>query len=179
MGKKVYVECKFKWPKVREEDRDMGQDDGSEASEKIKSTQGQYIVHLYIDKEAKEKMIADGVPNTGLQANLFKEDDEGKDYFKATRPHFNPRFTNKETGEKGVIMGPPKVYKGDTGEDGKPLPWDYEQDGLWGNWSKGVAKLDVWSSNKPKMKGKDITTLEALLITDPIPYEDSQDDGGF
>jgi hypothetical protein len=169
MGKKVYVKCKLMWAKVRPEDRDMGPQDGSDLAKNIEAKQGIYVANLVIDDEAKEKMIKDGVPNKGLQAQLFKVDSDGNQYYKATRPHFNPKLVNRETGEQGVLMGPPKVLRLE-GEE--YVDWDLNgEDGLLGNLTGATVKLDVWD-------GK-ITTMEKILVTDHVPYEDSQDDGGF
>jgi len=74
MGKKVYVECPVNWAKLREEDRDMGKNmqEGSDARNKIDEVQGRYTVQLMLDKDTKKKMVSDGVPNKGMQAQLFK-----------------------------------------------------------------------------------------------------------
>ena len=165
MGKKVYVECPVNWAKLREEDRDMGKNmqEGSDARLKIDEVQGRYTVQLMLDKDTKKKMVSDGVPNKGMQAQLFKEDQEGTEYFSARRGHFNPKFKDQNTGEYGVIMGPPRVLKEDA--DGVLVDWDFEADGLIGNGSKVVAKLDVWD-------GK-LTTLEAVKVVEHVPYEAS------
>ena len=107
MGKKVYVECPVNWAKLREEDRDMGKNmqEGSDARNKIDEVQGRYTVQLMLDKDTKKKMVSDGVPNKGMQAQLFKEDQEGTEYFSARRGHFNPKFKDQNTGEMGVVMG--------------------------------------------------------------------------
>tara|TARA_R110000822_G_scaffold18919_5_gene62040 strand:- start:643 stop:1152 length:510 start_codon:yes stop_codon:yes gene_type:complete len=163
MGKKVYVECSVNWPKLREEDRDMGKNmpEGSDARAKIEEVQGRYTVQLMLDDDTKEKMVSDGVPNKGMQAQLFKEDKDGVEYFSARKGHFNPKFKNEETGEMGVIMGPPRVRKEDA--EGVVVPWDFDEDGLIGNGSRVIALLDVWD-------GK-LTTLEAIKVVEHVAYE--------
>ena len=170
MGKKVYVECELEWTKLREEDRDMGSNlmEGSDQRNNIEAKQGLYVVNCVIDDAAKNKMVADGIPNKGLQAQLFKTSKEGKDFYKATRPHFNPKFRNQETGEQGVVTGAPAVLKM---VDGEYINWDWEADGLIGNGSKATVKFDVWD-------GK-ITTMEKVLVTDHLKYEADNDEGGF
>ena len=170
MGKKVYVECELEWTKLREEDRDMGSNlmEGSDQRNNIEAKQGLYIVNCVIDDATKEQMVADGIPNKGLQAQLFKVSKEGKDFYKATRAHFNPKFFDKETGEQGVVMGAPKVLKK---VDGEYANWDWDQDGLIGNGSKAIVKFDVWD-------GK-ITTMEKVLVTEHLKYEANNDEGGF
>ena len=168
MGKKVYVECELEWTKLREEDRDMGPRDGSDMANNFDAKQGIYVVNCVIDEATKSKMVADGIPNKGLQAQLFKTSKEGKDFYKATRPHFNPKFRNQETGEQGVVTGAPAVLKM---VEGEYINWDWEADGLIGNGSKATVKFDVWD-------GK-ITTMEKVLVTDHLKYEANSDEGGF
>jgi len=168
MGKKVYVECELEWTKLREEDRDMGPRDGSDMANNFDAKQGVYVVNCVIDDETKNKMVADGIPNKGLQAQLFKTSKEGKAFYKATRPHFNPKFRNQETGEQGVVTGAPAVLKM---VDGEYVNWDWDADGLIGNGSKATVKFDVWD-------GK-ITTLEKVLVTEHLKYEANSDEGGF
>ena len=168
MGKKVYVECELEWTKLREEDRDMGPRDGSDMANNFDAKQGIYVVNCVIDDETKNKMVADGIPNKGLQAQLFKTSKEGKSFYKATRPHFNPKFRNQETGEQGVVTGAPAVLKM---VDGEYVNWDWDADGLIGNGSKATVKFDVWD-------GK-ITTMEKVLVTEHLKYEANSDEGGF
>ena len=112
-------------------------------------------------------MVSEGIPNKGLQAQLFKTNKEGKDFYKATRPHFNPKFLNQETGEQGVVMGAPDMLKL---VDGEYLPWSWDEDGLIGNGSKATVKFDVWD-------GK-ITTMEKVCVTEHLVYE-ANDRGAF
>jgi len=165
MGKTVVVECEVEWAKLREEDRDMGPKDGSEMAINMEAKQGVYVINLMLTEDIKKRMIADGVPNKGLQAQLFKTDKEGRMYYKATRPHFNPKFRNQETGEQGVVIGAPAMFK-KVGEN--HVPWNWETDGLIGNGSKVIAKLDVWD-------GK-ITQLEKISVVDHVVFEASRAD---
>jgi hypothetical protein len=158
MGKKVFVECTLNWAKLQERDRDMGKNDGSDVSNKLQEIQGQYVVDCVIDQAAKDKMIAEGIPSKGLQAQLFKEYPDGTMYYKAKRGHFNPKFRDPD-GTPGVVVGPPKVIK--ETEDGY-ADWDWETDGLIGNGTKAEVKFDVWD-------GK-ITLLETVCITELVPY---------
>ena len=155
MGKKVYVNCELEWAKLRPEDRDMGPQDGSDMAKNFDDKKGVYVVNCLVDDEAKSKMVSDGIPNKGLQAQLFKVNKEGRQFYKATRPHFNPKFKNQETGEQGVEVGPPEVLKM---VDEHYVPWDWSEDGLIWNGSKATLKFDVWD-------GK-ITTLEKVLVTE-------------
>ena len=164
MGKKVYVDCELEWTKLRPEDRDMGPNDGSDMAKNFDAKKGIYVVNCIIDESTKSKMVADGIPNKGLQAQLFKTNKEGKQFYKATRPHFNPKFKNQDTGEQGVEMGPPVMLKM---VDGEYLPWDWDSDGLIGNGTKATVKFDVWDNK--------ITTLEKVCVTEHVAYEASEE----
>ena len=164
MGKKVYVDCELEWTKLRPEDRDMGPNDGSDMAKNFDAKKGIYVVNCIIDEDTKSKMVADGIPNKGLQAQLFKTNKEGKQFYKATRPHFNPKFKNQDTGEQGVEMGPPTMLKM---VDGEYLPWDWENDGLIGNGTKATVKFDVWDNK--------ITTLEKVCVTEHVADEASEE----
>ena len=142
--------------------------EGSDQRNNIEAKQGLYGVNCVIDDAAKSKMIADGIPNKGLQAQLFKVSKEGKDFYKATRPHLNPKFYDKNTGKQGVVMGAPAVLKM---VDGEYINWDWEADGLIGNGSKATVKFDVWDNK--------ITTMEKVLVTDHLKYEANNEEGGF
>ena len=157
--KEVVVECELEWAKLREEDRDHGPNDGSDMAINMEAKKGIYVVNLMLTDESKAKMIEDGVPNKGLQAQLFKTDKNGRMYYKATRPHFNPKFKNQATGEQGVVIGSPAMFKEEGGEH---IPWDWEVDGLVGNGSYATVKLDVWD-------GK-ITQLEKISISNQVVY---------
>lgn len=165
MGKTVIVECEVEWAKLREEDRDMGPNDGSDMAINMQAKQGVYVANLILTEDTKNKMIADGVPNKGLQAQLFKTDKEGRMYYKATRPHFNPKFRNQETGEQGVTIGAPAMFKK---VGNSHVPWDWETDGLIGNGSEVIAKLHVW-------EGK-ITQLEKVSVVNHVVFESKVDD---
>ena len=159
MGKKVYVECMLEWSKLRPEDRDMGPQDGSDMARKFDETQGQYVVNCVVNEEQKAKMIKDGIPNKGMMAQLFKTDKEGKEYYKAKRPHMNPKFVNKDTGGNGVVMGPPEILM-QTDSGYEPYLWDSL--GLIGNGTKAIIKFDVWDNK--------IVTMEKIAITEHVPY---------
>ena len=113
---------------------------------------------MYITPETKKQMIADGVPNKGMVGQLFKEDNEGNTFYKAKRPHFNPRI------QGGKEMGPPVVM------DAESVAWDDQV--LIGNGSKLKVRLDVWD-------GK-IVTLHAVKVLELTEYvPDSSGLGGF
>ena len=171
MTKIVYIEGTAQYAKVFEGDQDLGKNlpEGSDQRVKLESIQGQYVMNLFVTPEAKKKAIADGIPNKGMVGQLWKEDQEGNIFYKCTRKHFNPKFTNKDTGEQGVVMGAPVIVK-DTPDGVKP--WAKETDGLIGNGSTVVVKMSVWEDK--------IAEMVAIKVVDHIPYEPaSLNEGDF
>lgn len=168
MAKTVYVEGTAEYARVFEGDQDLGKNlpEGSDQRNKLETIQGQYVMNLRMTPEAKKKAIADGIPNKGMVGQLWKEDDNGV-FYKCTRKHFNPKFVNKDTGEQGVVMGPPQIVK-DT-DDGVAA-WDKATDGLIGNGSKVIAKFSVWEDK--------ICELLALKVMEHIKYEPEANNGG-
>ena len=174
MAKTVKVkDVTLEWAKhLTEEGRDMGPEDDSDLGIKLKETQGQYVVDIMINDEQKKQMVADGVPDKGLQAQLFKTRDTGEMFYKCRRPHFNPKFTDRATGEKGVVMGPPDIYMNERDDEGKLVRWNPEEHGLIGNGTTADVRFDVWNNS--------ITRLDAILITDLVAYEsDGSNEGEF
>jgi len=167
----VYIEGTAQYARVFEGDQDLGKNlpEGSDQRVKLESIQGQYVMNLYVTKDAKKKALADGIPNKGMVGQLWKEDQEGEVFYKCTRKHFNPKFTDKTTGEQGVVMGPPQVVK-DTPEGVKP--WGKATDGVIGNGSKVVVKFNVWEDK--------ICEMQAIKVVELVPYEPaSSNEGGF
>lgn len=191
MGKKIKIEdVTLEWAKLTEDNRDMGPQDDSDTGVKISSTRGQYVVDVMITPEQEKEMKDSGIPSKGLQAQLFKQRDTGEKFYKAKRPHYNPKFDKRtpeqleEAGEdfpefldgngkriSDGFVGAPTVYKDEKDDQGKYIEWDFEEDGLIGNGTVATVKFDVWD-------GK-ITTLEAILITELVPYESNDDKGDF
>ena len=166
----VYIEGTAQYARVFEGDQDLGKNlpDGSDQRVKLESIQGQYVMNLYVTKDAKKKAIADGIPTKGMVGQLWKEDQEGEIFYKCTRKHFNPKFTDKVTGEQGVVMGPPQVVK-DTPEGVKP--WDKAEDGFIGNGSGVIVKFNVWEDK--------ISEMLAIKVVNHVKYEPEQQNGDF
>jgi hypothetical protein len=155
----VDFEGTAKFAKIFEHNRDMGENlDEGDQKRKILAEQGHYVLNVYISPETKKQMIEEGVPDKGLVGQLFKEDNEGNTFYKAKRPHFNPRI------QGGKEMGPPVVM------DAGDVDWDDQV--LIGNGSKLKVRLDVWD-------GK-ISTLHAVRVLELTEYvPDSSGLGGF
>jgi hypothetical protein len=167
----VYVEGTTQFAKVFEGQQDLGTNyaEGSEERNNLEAVQGKYVMNIFMDKETKAKAIADGIPNKGMVKQLWKEDDEGNIYYKCTRKHFNPKFTDRDTGEQGVVMGPPKIVM--QTEDGGIRAWDKDTDGAIGNGSTVVVKFNVWQDK--------ICEMEAVKVVEHVKYEPETNEGDF
>ena len=167
----VYVEGTAQFAKVFEGQQDLGANlpEGSDQRVKLESTQGQYVMNLFMTKDAKKKAIADGIPNKGMVGQLWKEDTEGEIYYKCTRKHFNPKFVDRDTGDQGVVMGSPKIVM--QTEDGGIREWNKETDGVIGNGSKVAVKFNVWQDK--------ICEMEAIKVVEHVKYEPETQQGGF
>jgi len=158
----VDFEGTVSWFKGFESNRDMGEnlEEGSDTRNKIELEQGHYLCNVYITPETKKQMVADGVPNSGMVGQLFKEDKEGNLFYKCKRPHFNTKVNQGE----GKVFGPPITVDADGDQ------WDPET--LIGNGSKVKIRLDVWE--------KKIVTWHATKVLDLVEYEaDETGLGGF
>jgi hypothetical protein len=158
----VDFEGTVSWYKGFETNRDMGDnlEEGSDTRNKIEAEQGHYVCNVYITPEVKKQMIADGVPNSGMVGQLFKEDADGNLFYKCKRPHFNTKVNQGE----GKVFGPPVTVDadGDTWDTETPI----------GNGSKVKIRLDVWE--------KKIVTWHATKVLDLVEYEaDETGLGGF
>jgi len=158
----VDFEGTVSWYKGFETNRDMGEnlEEGSDTRNKIEAEQGHYVCNVYITPEVKKQMIADGVPNSGMVGQLFKEDADGNLFYKCKRPHFNTKVNQGE----GKVFGPPVTVDadGETWDTGTPI----------GNGSKVKIRLDVWE--------KKIVTWHATKVLDLVEYEaDETGLGGF
>ncbi len=155
------------WAKLTEDERDMGPEDGSDTAEKITAKQGQYCVNLMLTPDKKAEFIAAGIPTKGLVGNNFRTDKDGKEFYSAKRPHWNPFFKDPDTGTQGVLVGPPNLFHE---VDGEVIPWVIEEDGKLGNGTIVTAKINVY-------QGK-IVQLMALMVTEHVAYEPA-DDGSW
>ena len=170
MGKTVKVAGKAIWSKLHEDNRDMGPSDGSDLGNKLDASQGQYTLDLLLDFDTKAKMIKDGIPDKGLMGNLFKQykqdidyDWAGADYYVCKSPHFNPRFTNRDTGEVGVLIGEPLIYDAD-GVLYEERPYIVPN-------SDVIVKFDVWDKKIVQM-----LAIQVVNMAEPIS---SGEEGGF
>ena len=163
----IYVTGTAQFAKVFEGQQDLGANlpEGSDQRNKLESCKGQFVMNLFMDKDTKKKAIADGIPTKGMTGQLWKETDDGEIYYKCTRKNFNTKFTDKVTGEQGVLMGPPKVFMQ---EEGGIREWNLETDGAIGNGSEVVVKFNVWQDK--------ISEMEAIKVVNHVKYEPEEGD---
>ena len=166
----IYVTGTAQFAKVFEGQQDLGANlpEGSDQRNKLESCKGQFVMNLFMDKDTKKKAIADGIPTKGMTGQLWKETDDGEIYYKCTRKNFNTKFTDKVTGEQGVLMGPPKVFMQ---EENGIREWNLETDGAIGNGSTVVVKFNVWQDK--------ICEMEAVKVVEHVKYEPETNEGGF
>lgn len=160
--KTVYLNGKARWARLKEDNRDMGDPEKTspEVMEKLKHSEGNYTLDLY---GVTRKDLEDaGIPLKGLMGQLFKENAQGEAYYKCKRPHMIPE-------KEEPYMGPPRVVK--FNEDGTPVDWDWDTDGLLGNDSDVRVKFTVWVGTKVTK-----VTMEAVAIKTLVPYEAPQDE---
>lgn len=70
----------------------------------------------------------------------------------------------------GSDNDPIKVTNAETG-----LPWDWKEDGLIGNGSKGVMKFNIWRNSN----GKATIYPVSLLILEHVPYEQAEGEESY
>lgn len=162
MGKKIYVTGEARWAKLMESNRDKGENTTDpDVKRKLEEVQGQYLLDLYVSHDEVKKA---GVPDKGLIGQLYKTNQDGEEFYKCKRGHYNPKF---KEGER--VQGPPKVLK--EAEDGSFVDWDWQEDGLIGNGSKVKVKFDVWDNK--------IVTMEAVAVLEHVPFESDGNKEGF
>jgi hypothetical protein len=166
----VYVTGIAQYAKVFEGQQDLGANlpEGADQRNKLEAVKGQFVMNLLMNRADKKKAIADGIPDKGMTGMLWKEDAEGEVFYKCTRKNFNPKFTDKETGEAGVLMGPPKILMADG--DGH-RDWDLATDGTIGNGSEVIVKFNVWQDK--------ICEMDTIKVLTHVKYEPETQSGGF
>ena len=165
-GNFVYFPATVSWAKVFESNRDTA-DKASHpgVKEKLEKHYGIYQLTVHVTDDVANFLTKTAeLPNKGMSASLWDEDEEGLTTYRVKREHFMPTWTDKETGEMGVTLGAPAIKKvvGDTLED-----WNLEEDGLLGNGSSAYIKL---STSKMKT-GAVLVRLEGLQVFERVEYQ--------
>jgi len=172
--KTVYLKGKANY--IRPYHRDEGNDKTpADILDKLQKTDGQYnteflLVNPDTDEvftsrdDALDYLSSKGVPVDNMMGNLVKRNPETKEVrYKVTRPHFEPTMPNKDTGEQGVVFGPPKVVDADGNT------WD--ENVLIGNGSDITVKINVWKGNKATK-----IRWDAVRVDNLVEYERPEGD---
>lgn len=149
------------WAKLKEENRDMGPQDGSKLAKRIDQEEGRYTVDLHISESTKNQMIQDGIPEEVLGYAQFKESEEYDNYwvYRAKRPHRSPTLVDEETGEN-VVFGPPEVIDLSASLEAEEKCFIK---GLLGNGTEAEIKLSNWNDS--------IITLVGVAVKELVEYE--------
>ena len=164
---KFAMEMILEYPKVFEENRDMGGDDNN-AAKKAKMHDGQYVVNAYFTSEEQiQELLDGGLDPTPMGNKRVKEGNSfgiGQ-YVKLTRFHDHKMTFTDKKGKKTEVDfgGAPKVVNLTEGMENKRW-WSFEEDGAIGNGSKAVVQFETYSS------GAGVRLL-AVGITDHVAYE--------
>jgi len=156
-------EAILEWAKLKESNRDIKSTD-KRVQMALDKTQGKYSLDMIVTDEVRQQMVADGIPEVVLGNQMFKDIGEGMWRYKAKREHFNPNFTDKCTGEKGVVLGAPPVYDYHASKDaGERIPLE----GLIGNGSKGIVALEV----SELQNGSMVVRISFVAVKELVEYE--------
>jgi hypothetical protein len=173
----ITLDTTLYYAQVFEQNRDKG--------EVHSETDGVTKVTLALTDEQINELKSLGVPESALGYQTFKDFDiDGVQFrgYVAKRPWVS-KYLKDDNGEPQV-MGAPKVFDfnkavaawkeaGGTGRimDEHITPWDMEKDGLIGNGSKAKVKLSIYRGKNKAGKPTCVVTLEAVAITEHVPYE--------
>ena len=166
---KFAMDMVLEYPKVFEENRDMGGDQNN-AAKKAARHNGQYVVNAYFTSEDQIQELLDGGMDPKPMGNdRVKEGGNfgiGK-FVKLTRMHDHKMtFTDKNGKETEVDFGgAPKVVNLTNGLENKAW-WSFEADGAIGNGSRATVQFETYSNGAG-------VRLCAIGVTDLVAYEAS------
>jgi hypothetical protein len=159
----------LEYPKVFEENRDMGGDKNS-AAKKAARHNGQYVVNAYFTSEEQiEELLQAGMDPKPLGNDRVKEGHSfgiGK-FVKLTRMHDHKMtFSDKNGKETEVDFGgAPKVVNLTNGAENKTW-WSLEEDGELGNGTRAKVQFETYS------KGAGVRLI-AIAVTDHVAWEET------
>jgi len=166
---KFTMDMILEYPKVFEENRDMGGDDNV-AAKKAKNFNGQYVVNAYFtDEDQIEELLQAGLDPKPMGNDRIKQGNNfgiGK-FIKLTRFHDHKMtFTDKNDVETEVDFGgQPKVVNLTNGAENKAW-WSLGDDGALGNGTAAKVQFSTYSNGSG-------VRLEAIGVTDHVAYEGS------
>ena len=153
----------LEYPKVFEENRDMG-GDGNNAAKKAAKHDGQYVVNAYFTSEEQiEELLEAGMQPKPMGNDRVKEGNSfgiGK-FVKLTRMHDHKMtFSDKNGKETEVDFGgAPKVVNLTNGVENKTW-WSLEEDGALGNGTRAKVQFETYADgNGVRLNGIAVTEL--------------------
>jgi hypothetical protein len=179
MAKSTYhrIPAEFKYAKVFEHNRDMGNGDNVDHSD----IDGQYQLVAVISEETKDEMVRWGVPESAMGWQQFKPAEDGRFEYRFKRPHKSKYMKNDDGSQ--VVLGPPEVIDLPASQErmeaeGGSKLWEHlvqwPSDELIGNGSSGYVKFSLYKG----AKGKTIITLESVAVENHVPFESDGDGSG-
>ena len=166
---KFATEMILEYPKVFEENRDMGGDQNN-AAKKAARHNGQYVVNAYFTSEDQiTELLEGGMDPKPMGNDRVKEGADlgiGK-FIKLTRMHDHVMtFTDKKGNPTEVDFGgAPKVVNLTNGAENKAW-WSFEDDGTLGNGTKAKVQFETYSNGAG-------VRLIAIGVTDHVAWEDN------
>lgn len=174
----MIITASLMYPKIHAGTRDYGNGKRIDFTD----TDGRYAVDCIIDEDTKDRMIAAGVPDVSMGHKMFRPTDDSMFIYRTWRPHLN-KYLKDDSGNP-VVLGPPDVFMYNEAKERmlaagetniKPFieAYDEGENGLVGSGSVAQIKLSVTETKNGNM----LVRLEAVGVTDLVPYGLTEDDG--
>lgn len=157
MGKSIYVDLEdvvINWAKVFEETRDMtGYKKNARSKGSFEDCNGAYTVQVELTEEAVQQLE---------EAGSAKEYRDGKGNIKDEAKFVKKHEVYNKDGEViPFLSGPPEVARADG------TPWDIHEDGLIGNGTTAVVRIEVYDMGD----GETSTKLAGIQVVDLVEYD--------
>jgi len=178
---KYVMEMVLEYPKVFEENLDMGDPNGPTAAQSVAKNGGQFVVNGYFTNEDQiDQLYGDGLDPAPMNSPRIIE---GKSQFgigkfmKLKRYKENIKVFQDKSGKDVEVDygGAPKVVDLTKGEDNKRM-WSFDDDGPLGNGTKAKVQFETYK------KGIGVRLMN-IGVLDHVKYESnsgpSEDDKLF
>lgn len=166
---KFTMDMILEYPRVFEENRDMGGDDNTPAK-KAKKHNGKYVVNGYLTSEAQiEELLQNGLNPKPMGNDRIKQGNNfgiGK-FIKLERFHDHKMIFKDKNGVETEVDygGQPKIVNLTNGAENKAW-WSFEDDGPLGNGTAAKVQFTTYYDGSG-------VRLEAIGVTDHVAYEGS------
>lgn len=170
---KYVMEMVLEYPKVFEENLDMGNPDGPRAAQAIAQKGGQFIVNGYFTNEDQiDQLYGDGLDPAPMNSPRIIEGNSqfgiGK-FMKLKRDKNNIKVFQDKSGKDVEVDygGAPKVVDLTKGEDKKRM-WSFVDDGPLGNGTKAKVQFETYA------KGAGVRLMN-IGVVDHVSYESNSE----